>query len=210
MALDITVILIFIISTVRGRARGFAHILIRLLAWTAALILGVSFTQDVAGLLMATPVSDEINAHLTELAASGTFDITQYVPDFLASIIQAMGVQQPSQNTTHFTNAIINVMAFLLIVLATWIVASIIIRMISRGRREKTVFGRVDASVGMLLGAVRGVILVFLFLAFMFPLAGILMPEHLHAINESLNNSYIAGYLYDLNPLLRFIRNLPV
>lgn len=209
MALDIIVVSIFIISTVRGRRRGFAQTIIKLLAWTAALILGVAFTKDVAEILMSTPFSTDINNHLTEMTASGTFDISQYVPDFIGGIITSLGVTEPSQDTLHFTNAILNVTAFLLIVGATWLAAAFLIHKMAKKRKTKTVIGRVDSSVGMLLGAVKGVILVFLFLALMFPLAGVLMPENLHSINESLNNSYLAGYLYNINPLIRFIRDLP-
>lgn len=163
MALDIIVVSIFIISTVRGRRRGFAQTIIKLLAWTAALVLGVAFTKDVAEILMSTPFSTDINNHLTEMTASGTFDISQYVPDFIGGIITSLGVTEPSQDTLHFTNAILNVTAFLLIVGATWLVAAFLIHKMAKKRKTKTVIGRVDSSVGMLLGAVKGVILVFLF-----------------------------------------------
>lgn len=40
----------------------------------------------------------------------------------------------------------------------------------------------------------------------MFPLAGIFLPDRIQAINEQLNSSYIAGPLYDINPLLLLLK----
>ena len=40
----------------------------------------------------------------------------------------------------------------------------------------------------------------------MFPLAGIFLPDRIQAVNEQLNSSYIAGPLYDINPLLLLLK----
>ena len=90
-----------------GQAGGFAQTIIKLLAWTAALVLGVAFTKDVAEILMSTPFSTDINNHLTEMTASGTFDISQYMPDFIGGIITS---HWESQN--HLRTPFISQMPF--------------------------------------------------------------------------------------------------
>ena len=57
------------------------------------------------------------------------------------------------------------------------------------------------------MGMLKGAVFVCLFLAFMFPLAGIFLPDKIQAINEQLNDSYIAGPLYDINPLLSLLKH---
>ena len=77
-----------------------------------------------------------------------------------------------------------------------------------RGRNSKNLLGTVDSSVGLLFGSIKGAIIIFLLLALMFPLTSLFAPQYIHTLNEQLNNSYIAGYLYDSNPLIYFMRRL--
>ena len=89
-----------------------------------------------------------------------------------------------------------------------WFISVLLRRRILSGRKHKNLLGTVDSSVGLLFGAIKGAILIFLLLALMFPLATLFTPEQIHALNEQLNNSYIAGYLYDVNPLIYFMHKL--
>ena len=100
------------------------------------------------------------------------------------------------------------VLAFVLIVAGVWIVAAFLRGKLRKSRRDGGLIGSVDSTVGLLYGALRGAVLVLLLLAFMLPFAGIFMPDKIPAIHENLNNSFIAGPLYDINPILLFLRNL--
>ena len=77
-----------------------------------------------------------------------------------------------------------------------------------RGRKSKNLLGTVDSNIGLLFGTIKGAIIICLVLALMFPLTALFAPQHIHTLNEQLNNSYIAGYLYDINPLIYFMRRL--
>ena len=208
MVLDLIVVVMFITTTLRGKIRGFSDSLIRLTGLVAGIVLGVLFTDKLAQVIMATPFDEFISSNMREAVRGNTFNIIDFVPSSIGKTIEALGVTRTEQTVTHFTNATIMVMSFLLIVLAVWIVAGLLRSNMAHRRREKTVIGTVDSSVGLLFGAIKGAILVFLFLALMFPVAGIILPDHIQGINESLNNSYIAGYLYDINPLIHFIKKL--
>lgn len=208
MVLDLIVVIMFITTTVRGKIRGFSDSLIRLAGLVAGVVLGVVFTEKLADIIMLTPLDELIRDNVRDMVNGNSFDIIDFIPSSIGKVIRSLGATETEQTVTHFANAVIMVLAFLLIVLATWIVAGLIRGSLSRKRHNKTFIGTVDSSVGLLFGAIKGALLVFLFLALMFPVASIILPDHIHAINESLNNSYIAGYLYDINPLIHFIKKL--
>lgn len=208
MVLDLIVVITFVIATVRGKVRGFSDSLIRLAGLVAGIVFGVLFTEKLAAVITLTPLDELIRDNMREIVKGNSFDIIDFIPSSIGKVIRSLGATRTEQTVTHFANATIMVLSFLIIVVAVWIISGLIRESMSRKRHNKTLIGTVDSSVGLLFGAIKGALLVFLFLAFMFPVAGIILPDHLHAINESLNNSYIAGYLYDINPLIYFIKKL--
>lgn len=208
MILDLIIVGILLIAIIRGKVSGFLETVIRFLALIGALVLGVMFTPQTSELLYATRLDESLMARLDAVAEDGIIDLGKYIPDVIANTFEAIEEMSLRVTVLHFTNVAITIFAFMLIVVGVWIIATILISKLRKSKREKGVIGSVDSSVGLLLGAVKGVILVFLFLAFMFPLAGIFMPEQIPAINEQLNNSFIAEILYDVNPLLIFMKKL--
>ncbi|MBQ0004936.1 MAG: CvpA family protein [Clostridiales bacterium] len=208
MILDLIVVGILLIATVRGKVCGFLETVIRFLALIGALVLGVMFTPQTAQLLYATRIDEHLMDRLNAIAEDGIIDFANYIPEVLSNTFGAIEDISLRVTVLHFTNVAITIFAFMLIVIGVWIIATLLIKKIRKSKREKGVIGSVDSSVGLLIGAIKGIILVFLFLAFLFPLAGIFMPEQIQTINEQLNNSFVAGMLYDINPLLIFMKKL--
>lgn len=156
-----------------------------------------------------TRLDESISERISALVVDGRIDIFAFIPGKLGEVIEDTGIGSIEVNVAHFTNTCMLVLSFALIVLTVMIIAAILRHRLKRDRQEKNLIGTVDSSVGLLVGMIKGVILVFVFLAFMFPVAGVFMPEKIHAINETLNHSFIAGPLYDVNPLILFVRKLP-
>lgn len=210
MILDLLVVGIFLIATIRGKVGGFMESLIRFAALIGALVLGVMGTETLTGMLYATNLDELMVDRFSTMAENGALDFSYLVPKVLSDTFGSLGELSLRVSVLHFTNTLITIFAFMLIVILVWLVATVVIRKIRKSRREKGVIGSVDSSVGLLLGAIKGALLVFLLLAFMFPLAGIFIPEKITTLNDLLNNSYIARPLYDINPLLMFMRGLPL
>ena len=97
-------------------------------------------------------------------------------------------------------------LSFLLITTGVSLVSLFLRRRLHVARKKGTVIGSTDSLAGFAVGVLKGTLFVFLFLAFMFPLAGIFLPDRIQAVNEQLNSSYIAGPLYDINPLLLLLK----
>jgi uncharacterized membrane protein required for colicin V production len=209
MILDIIVVAIIVLSMVRGKAKGFGETLIKLFALGCSVTLGVLFTGRVSDILSLTGLDETITKHLQELTGSGDTNLSDFIPGIIGKTLDVISHQGSAAGIRHLTNLLMLVFSFILIVAAVYFVAHLLRKNLKRNRKERTLIGTVDSGVGLLFGLIKGVILVFLFLAFMFPLAGIFAPEHIKAMNEALNTSYIAGFLYDINPLLIFINKLP-
>ena len=60
----------------------------------------------------------------------------------------------------------------------------------------------------MCIGFARGVLLIFILLAFLIPVMGMASPESAEAMRDSLDNSTFAGMLYDNNLLLLIVQDL--
>ena len=67
--------------------------------------------------------------------------------------------------------------------------------------------GIMDWLLGLLLGAILGIVYVFVFLALLLPVVGLFMPENCETVLGWLDNSLIAGDLYDNNILLILFRD---
>lgn len=211
MILDIILLLIFTTATLRGKRKGFASSLIKFAALAGGLVLGVVFTKPFCELLTLTGLDRVTSSNIAALAKSGngkTVDFMDFLPEVIRKTLGVFGVDNISADIREFTSSTMLVLSFLSIILITHIVSFVLRRKLGGERKKQSLIGSADAYAGLLLGMLKGAALVFLFLALMLPVAGILLPDRVHDINEALNNSYIAGSLYDINPLISFIKHL--
>lgn len=210
MILDIIVIAIFTIAAVRGKVKGFADSLIRLAGLALGILLGVLFTGRLADLFFVTPLDERMRTGLAERFRGEEINLIELIPDILRRKLEKFGMDGITTTVHHFTNLSFIILAFLVIVLGTWGVSLLLRHRLKKDRKKKNLIGTVDSGVGLLFGVIKGILLVFLFLAFMFPLAGIFLPDYIRAINEQLNHSFFAGVLYDINPLIYFMHRLKI
>ena len=208
MVLDIIIVVIFLICALRGKSQGFLDSLVRLAAISGGVIIGILNTDRLRSLLFALPIDDIMKLKLTKKFNGQDIDLLKFIPKVLCTKFEDFGIDGITTTVNRFTNLSITIISFSIIVGLVWFISILLRRRILSGRKHKNLLGTVDSSVGLLFGAIKGAILIFLLLALMFPLATLFTPEQIHALNEQLNNSYIAGYLYDVNPLIYFMHKL--
>ncbi len=208
MVLDIIIVVIFLICALRGKSQGFLDSLVRLAAISGGVIIGILNTDRLRSLLFALPIDDIMKLKLTKKFNGQDIDLLKFIPKVLRTKFEDFGIDGITTTVNRFTNLSITIISFSIIVGLVWFISVLLRRRILSGRKRKNLLGTVDSSVGLLFGAIKGAILIFLLLALMFPLATLFTPEQIHALNEQLNNSYIAGYLYDVNPLIYFMHKL--
>lgn len=206
MILDILVIIIFVIFALRGKNRGIGESLIRLAALIGGIALGTALTKPLSALLLQTPLRASVQSGLENAFHGTKANLMDFIPKAIGTTLQDLGIQDLSIDVSHFTQLAILVLSFLLIILVVNLISLALRRRLHAARKKGTLVGSTDSAAGFLTGVLKGILFVFLFLAFMFPLAGVFMPDQIQNINEQLNNSYIAGPLYDINPLLLLLK----
>lgn len=208
MILDIAVILIFAVSTILGRRHGFLETVLRLGMLVVSLVAGVMFTERAAELLKLIGMDEWLMERLSAKAMNGEIDLASLIPGQIGETITDLTNGLFITTARHFTNLVITVTAFILIVCSVALVTSILRRKVHKSKMQKGFIGTVDDGVGLMIGGLRGVILVCLFLAFLLPLTGIFAPERINEVSTLLNESVIAGRIYDINPLMGFMRKI--
>ena len=74
--------------------------------------------------------------------------------------------------------------------------------------KSATVTGTVDWILGLVMGLILGLIVVFLFLALLFPVASLIVPDRSQDIMSWFDGSFFAQDLYDNNLLLLIFSSL--
>ena len=209
MVLDIIIILIFVISALRGKAKGLGESVIRLGALVLSVWLGVKFMHPVASYLRMTTLDELLHEQLLRIAETESFNLADVLPRRISALVTVLGGDRELE-VNWCVDSLMLVIAFVLIMTAVWIVASWLRRSLRRSREEGGFMGTVDAAAGLLFGAARGALIVCLLLALMLPFTGLFMPDKIPVIHENLDHSIIAGYLYDNNPIFSLIHKLPL
>ena len=102
---------------------------------------------------------------------------------------------------TTFADAILAILSFVLIFLVIKFILWLLLRGFSKRHRDG-LSGCLDGLFGLVAGAVKGAILVLLFLALLMPFINFVSPDSADAVMKTLSESYIAGFLYDHNVIL--------
>ena len=171
MVLDIIIVVIFLICALRGKSQGFLDSLVRLAAISGGVIIGILNTDRLRSLLFALPIDDIMKLKLTKKFNGQDIDLLKFIPKVLRTKFEDFGIDGITTTVNRFTNLSITIISFSIIVGLVWFISVLLRRRILSGRKHKNLLGTVDSSVGLLFGAIKGAILIFLLLALMFPLA---------------------------------------
>ena len=172
----------------------------------AGIALATAFTRPLSALIRKTPLQTSMQQGLENIFQGSTVNLLDFIPKALEDTLQNFGVSNLPFEVSHFTTTAVLVLSFLMITTGVSLISLFLRRRLHIARKKGTVIGSTDSFAGFAVGVLKGTLFVFLFLAFMFPLAGIFLPDRIQAINEQLNSSYIAGPLYDINPLLLLLK----
>ncbi len=206
MLIDIAVGIILIISVVRGYSNGFARTFLHIAGWVLSIVLAFVFYPKATEILMGkTSIYDTIHSILSVHFSSGSESTTQYAlsqfPAALGSTIQgiidgAAGALADAL-TDGLTQIVFNILGFLLIAVGVRLVFLLISLLFSK-KNNDGITGFVDGVLGGLAGAAKGMIVVYVVLAFMVPMLGLTDNP---ILQDVLSTSIFSQYLYDNNLL---------
>ena len=202
MWLDIAVAAVFVFSTAMGIRKGFVQTFIHAAGWLLALVIGYATYSPVAEFLKTkTGLFDYLQLKVaTRLNAQGGDSLDSFInalPHALGETVEAAKFSIATTIASGITDFLFNLLSFLLVALAIRFLLYLLSALLSKKHRGG-VTGAVDGFFGLLAGALKGILVIFLLLALMVPYLGISGNETLTA---ALEDSAFAGMLYDNNPI---------
>ena len=233
--LDGAVGLILLVAVIRGAARGIGDTILRILSLVGGLGVSYLYLDKVAAWLSVSPVQSIIHKHLYVMIRSrmggtpaegetavdsGSADIingyvgnghsdpyTEAMPKTIGSAVNDLADKTATAAATRITDICINILSVLAIIIAVWLAVTII-RFIFRQLRDTSVLiGLSDRILGMAFGLVRGLVLSFLAAAALIPCTALFAPQRVPDILAAMQQTYIAGTIYDMNPIMLIIEH---
>lgn len=205
MILDLILLALFALTLFISMRKGFMHILATFLKGVASVVIAYFGAGPLGALIEGTSVGKASRLKIMDLLVSKWQDSDMYhaLPGFFReSGAAGTAIENASTTINHVAWA---VLAFIIIFLGIRIVVGILSKMIMTSREKEGFAGSVDWFLGLLMGIIMGVFVVFLFLALLFPAASVVAPDKVSEIMGWFDGSIFAQDLYDNNLLFLII-----
>jgi uncharacterized membrane protein required for colicin V production len=233
--LDGAVGLILLVAVIRGAARGIGDTFLRLVGLAGGLGLSFMYSGKVSDYLEVSPVQRILHTHMYVIirdylmggsdepvqgADVTSTDIingfvgnvrsdpyTEAMPKTISSAVNDLADKTANAAATRLTDICISILSVLAILLAVWLVMAII-RLIYRSARKSSALIRLsDRLLGMVLGVIRGLALSFLAAAALIPATTFFAPTRVPEMLATMDQTYVAGILYDMNPVMLIVQH---
>ena len=193
LGLDIGVFFIIIMAVFRGARRGFAAVLIRLLAQILCLIIAALSAQPLSDYLIAkTGLYDRILSRISR--AGGT------APLPLSRGLALPGFASYFDTARHMTLFFIRALCFLLIFFVLVLITRALFHFFAEGSRRRT--GFFNGLLGAGFGALRGILIVSILMLILSLFLTFGKGSRAQAVLQGIQATYLASFFYEHNPLL--------
>lgn len=211
MWVDGIIVIILIFATVYGYRRGFVHTFIHTVGWMLAVVLGfvwyphvINFLKEKTGFY--DTVHSKIAERITENASSTTDAAMTGIPEVIRGLLDKTVDSATSAIATSMSdslsNLIFNIIGFLVVAFAIKLFLLVLTTLFSK-EKNKGIIGGLDGFFGLLAGALKGVILVYILLALMVPITSLSGSSFLMG---ELDGSVLGSYLYENNLILGLVK----
>ena len=233
--LDGVIGLILLVAVIRGAVRGIGDTMLRLIGLAAGFGLSFMYSGKVSEYLSVSPVQRTLHNHMYLIirnylmggaedpdpaaGESSSQIINNYVgtpqadpyteamPKTLGSVVNDLADKTANAAATRMTDICLSILSVLIILLAVWLIMAIIRLIYKHGRDNLALLRFSDRMLGMAFGIVRGLILSFLAAAALIPATTFFAPDKVPQMLTALHQSYIAGTLYDINPVMLIVQH---
>lgn len=213
MVMDIIILTVFILTIFFSMRKGFALTVVNFFKGFVSLIIAWFLCDDAADWLMTrTEVGVNAMNRISEGLSSKweSSEVYMALPDlFKENGGSELSTSLIMDGAEKLASVLLTIVCFVLIVLGLRLILAIIGSIFSY-RNNKGFTGIIDWILGLILGITLGLLYVFLILALIVPVAGLIMPEHCQTIMTWLDESFVAGDLYNNNLLLILFRDFMV
>lgn len=228
--LDGLVGLIILIAVIRGLIKGIGDAVLRLAGLAGGIALCVFYSNRVSEFLASTSLRtilydniyrillpgtqsaagqgvDPTGEQISEMVNPSTADpLTEAMPKTLGGIIASITDKAVDTAADKLTEVAISIFSVVVIMLAVWLVLCIVRMIYKHLRKQSFVLGFVDRLLGMVLGIIRGLVISCIAIAALIPVVTIFAPDKVPEIIQAMEGTYVAGIIYDINPLMFLIK----
>lgn len=232
--LDGIICLILLIAVIRGAVRGIGDTMIRILGMAAGFGLCFMYLDRVSAWLSTTPMQRKLQQHMYQIvrdyllggaeqgpeADNSTSHIinnfvgntqpdpyTEAMPKTLGGVVNDLADKTASAAAERLTDVCISILSVLVILLAVWLVITIIRLIYKLGRDNSVILRLSDRILGMAFGVVRGLVLAFLASAALIPATTLFAPDKVPEVMAAMQQTTIASTLYDINPVMLIVQH---
>ena len=195
MILDIIILLILILPMALGLHRGFIYTFVHALGWIGALVAAFFLTDPLAGVLrdsfLGNAVSDTIAGEIYGYADSA-MSVTDGLPDIISGGLTVTTMETADILVAMITGMILSVLSFLIVIIVIRLILRVVVQPVAR-RERGNLLSKGDKYLGLVAGALKGVIFVFLFLTLLVPVINLSQGGLSSFLANSLDSSFIAG-----------------
>lgn len=210
MIMDLILVGIFALTIFISVRRGFVLCLAKFTKGIVSVILSFLVCDDISHFLInRTPIGEKVyNIISSRLSFKWQqSDIYTSIPNLFKKGTSSFAEELIEQGSQKITELVLTIICFLAVLIILRTVLAFLVKVAKNGRKKKGVIGKLDWTLGLILGSVSGVFYVFLFLALLMPIAGLFFEDHLVQIMGWFDGSIFAQDLYDNNLLLLIFRD---
>lgn len=211
MWVDGIIVIIVIFAIIQGYRRGFVHTFIHTVGWIIAVVLGfvwyphvIKFLKEKTGFYESIhgKIAERIAENAGDAANSAMTGIPEVIRDLLDKAIDSATNALAVTMSDSLTNLIFNIIGFLTVAVAIKLILMTATFLFSKEKNGGFI-GGVDGFFGLLAGALKGIILVYILLALMVPVTSLSGSSFLIG---QLDGSVLGSYLYDNNLILKMVK----
>lgn len=204
MVFDVIVLLLLAVPMAIGLKKGLIYMSLQALGWIGALVVAFFITGPIASAMnegfLGTMVADRLDERFSA-SADAVDTAARGIPGIISGGLEIDAQSVSEMFTSLLASLVVTVLVFIAIVVAVRLILRLLIRPVYR-RHRGNVLNSFDRLIGGVAGLVEGILLVFIFLAALMPLMNVMGMGTADSIVSGLEQSLVAGSLYDSNLLL--------
>jgi uncharacterized membrane protein required for colicin V production len=209
MVLDIVVVVIVLGTMVQGYRHGFLQTFIHTVGWFVALVVSYTWSPRVKEVILAKTDFYEFVYNNVFEKVNGTMPqegIQSTLPTIIQESVSKLTDVFSDSVATGLSDLLFTIISFLIVAIAVQLVLHLIFSLLSKEHNDGLP-GFFDGFTGLLFGFIKGILLVFVCLAVMVPIASLADPKVMTFLMDNLENSRIAADLYNNNLILLVVRD---
>lgn len=198
--MDFIVIAIIAIFAAFGYKRGFLRSTLGILSLIASIALAWMLYPVVTDLLTSLGLSNIVFEKIQDVISShiGITGQISTLPQFMRTAVAEGSAEIVASTTAAVTETVMNIISFIAVLIIARIIIWIAQKLLTAVSKMPLI-GFANKLAGLLLGSAQGILIIFILFSLIYAIVPMSDNSSLY---NSIENSVIAGKIYDANPII--------